>query len=127
MIKIEPTIPLLEEIFVGWKSVIGSEYAGYRNHVYRMIHFCFALKECSEEERHKIRAYTGSSYPLVEVFRQADLVDFSFGLFKFGLDKADIEAVKTEFSNADFHKNLAQRAGKWFLKHPLNPVPMMKW
>ena len=178
--KIEENIPLLEDIFSEWKDVIGSEYQGYRNHVYRMIHFCLALQVCNDEERekiiiagafhdigiwindtvdyippslppaieylkkrkleawsaeielmitehHKIREYKNTAYPLVEIFRKGDLVDFSFGLFKFGLSKAYINQVKTEFPNADFHKNLAKRAAKWFLKHPLNPAPMMKW
>ncbi|GAH10024.1 unnamed protein product [marine sediment metagenome] len=55
------------------------------------------------------------------------MVDFSFGLIRFGISKAYINQVKTKFPNADFHKNLSKRAAKWFMKHPLNPVPMMKW
>lgn len=178
--KIEEQIPLLEEIFSDWKDKIGPEYQGYRNHVYRMIHFCLALTECNEEERekiiiagafhdigiwiddtvdyippslppameylksrnleacleeitlmisehHKIREDKDEAYPLVEIFRKGDLVDFSFGLFKFGIPKTYIESVKAKFPNSDFHKNLGKRAGKWFVKHPLNPAPMMKW
>jgi len=178
--KIQTTIPLLEDIFADWKDVIGDEYLGYRNHVYRMAHFCMTLKECSEEEQkkiliaaafhdigiwiddtvdyippslppamqylkdngledwskeielmitehHKVREYTDKQYPLVEVFRKGDLVDFSFGLVTHGISKDYIKAVKDAFPNADFHKNLAKRAGRWFLKHPLNPAPMMKW
>ena len=178
--SIEENIPLLEEIFSEWKEVIGSEYQGYRNHVYRMIHFCLALRECDDEERekiiiagafhdigiwikdtvdyippslppvveylkkrdreswtteiklmitehHKIREYKDTSHPLVEIFRKGDLVDFSFGLYKFGISKEYIDQVKGIFPNADFHKNLGKRAAKWFLKHPLNPAPMMKW
>jgi hypothetical protein len=180
LMKIEENIPLLEDIFSEWKDTIGGEYQGYRNHVYRMVHFCLALRECNDEERekiiiagafhdigiwikdtvdyippslppamayletrkqeawsteielmitehHKIREYKDTGYPLVEIFRQGDLVDFSFGLFKFGLSKDYINQVKAKFPNADFHKNLGKRAAKWFLKHPLNPVPMMKW
>lgn len=180
MIKIEENIPLLEDIFTDWKDLIGAEYQGYRNHVYRMIHFCLALRDCSDEERekiiiaaafhdigiwiedtvdyippslppamqylktrkldawsaeielmitehHKIRPYKNSAYPLVEIFRKGDLIDFSFGLFKFNLPKTDISRVKSSFDNADFHKNLGKRAAKWFIKHPLNPAPMMKW
>lgn len=178
--NIEDPIPLLEEIFVDWQKAIGSEYQGYRNHVYRMIHFCLALKECDREEgekiiiagafhdigiwiedtvdyippsvppamaylktrnleawsdeitlmiteHHKVREYNSKLYPLVELFRKADLVDFSFGAFKFGIPQTYIKAVKAHFPNSDFHKNLGKRALKWFLKHPLNPVPMMKW
>ena len=40
---IEQEIPLLEEILGQWKERIGSDYQGYRNHVYRMLHFCFYL------------------------------------------------------------------------------------
>lgn len=178
--KIEKQIPLLEEILSPWQEIIGDEYQGYRNHVYRMIHCCFALKDCNSKERekiivagafhdlgiwiedtvdyippsippameylkirnleswseevtlmisehHKINEYQSKAYPLVEIFRRADLVDFSLGLFKFDIEKADIEELKRSFPNHDFHKNLAKRATSWFVKHPLDPLPMMKW
>ncbi len=178
--KIEENIPLLEDIFSEWKDIIGSEYQGYRNHVYRMVHFCLVLRECNDKERekiiiagafhdigiwikdtidyippslppameylkrrslvawsteielmitehHKIREYKDTTHPLVETFRKGDLVDFSLGLFKFGIPKTYINSVKEKYPNAGFHKNLAKRAGKWFLRHPLNPAPMIKW
>lgn len=50
---IEERIPLLEEILGEWKDEIGTDYPGYRNHVYRMVHFCCALRDCNEEERKK--------------------------------------------------------------------------
>ena len=78
-------------------------------------------------EHHKLREYKDPDYPLVEIFRKGDLVDFSFGLFRFGLPKAYIQQVKDKYPNADFHKNLGKRAAKWFVRHPLNPAPMMKW
>jgi len=51
---IEERILLLDEILDNWKNEIGNNYAGYRNHVYRMINFCFALHDCNNEERQKI-------------------------------------------------------------------------
>ena len=78
-------------------------------------------------EHHKIRADKNTDYPLVEIFRQSDLVDFSLGLFRFGVSKAYIKEIKRQFPNANFHKNLGKRAIKWLIKHPLNPLPMMKW
>lgn len=178
--KIEENIPLLEEILSDWSGVIGPEFQGYRNHIYRMLHCCLALKECSDEERekliiagafhdigiwiadtidylppslppameylkgrgleawseeislmitehHKLREYKNDGYPLVELFRKGDLVDFSLGAFRFGLPKAYIHEIKASFPNAGFHKGLARRAGRWLLRHPLNPAPMMKW
>jgi hypothetical protein len=52
--EIENHISLVEEILNTRKVEMGSDYAGYKNHVYRMIHFCFALHDCKSEEREKI-------------------------------------------------------------------------
>ena len=177
---IEKFIPLLEEILSQWQETIGRDYEGYKNHVYRMIHYCFAFKDCNEEERekiiiaaafhdigiwtkntldyippsispameylnkknlnnwsteiklmiaehHKVKQVRRDAYPLVEVFRKGDLVDFSLGLFKFGIPKNDIQKLKAQFPNAGFHKNLGKLALQRFIRHPLNPFPMMKW
>lgn len=53
MIIIE-SIPLLEQILIPWRSSIGADYEGYKNHVYRMIHYCFALHACNETAQQKI-------------------------------------------------------------------------
>ena len=76
---------------------------------------------------HKLRKYQDDRYPLVEVFRRGDLVDFSLGVVKWGLPKSYIQSVKDQFPNAGFHKRLAQLAGGWFVRHPLSPPPFMKW
>jgi hypothetical protein len=78
-------------------------------------------------EHHKLTEYRNATYPLVELFRRGDLVDLSFGLFRFGLSKDYVNCVKARFPNAGFHANLARLAAEWFPKHPLNPAPMMKW
>lgn len=177
---IEKEIPLIESILGEWRNVIGDAYMGYRNHVYRMVHCCFALRECDAEERekiliaacfhdigiwaantidyiepsvlpaldyleshdkqawsdeirlmisehHKLRAYTGEYEPLVELFRRADLADFSLGMLRSGLPRLTIRELKKAFPNAGFHKFLLRIASAWFIRHPLNPAPMMKW
>lgn len=58
-IPIETHIPFLEELFEPWKSIIGDDFQGYRNHVYRMVQFTCALKlsvneKVSEEDKQKI-------------------------------------------------------------------------
>jgi hypothetical protein len=184
--KIEASIIRLEKLLAPWQSLIGVEYQGYRNHLYRMIHCCVALQghqsleECDEQtlqkiciaacfhdigiwinntvdyiapslpparaylleygleawtdeiilmisEHHKLSPYRDEAYPLVEVFRKGDLVDFSLGMVRFGLDKEFIACLKSTFPNVGFHAMLVRRASKWFLRHPLNPAPMMKW
>ncbi|MEN9848538.1 MAG: hypothetical protein RL368_1278 [Pseudomonadota bacterium] len=177
---IEERILLLEEILNPWEQVIGDDFLGYKNHVYRMIHFCFALHACDVEARqkiiiaacfhdvgiwtektvdylppsihyakdylteqgleawipevelmiemhHKMRVYHNPAYPLVEIFRQGDLIDFSLGFVKQGLSQELIDRVKVQFPNAGFHKRLLQLAIGWFSKHPFSPPPFMKW
>ncbi|WP_428354347.1 hypothetical protein [Methyloprofundus sp.] len=177
---IEQHIPLLEEISGHWKADIAQDYQGYKHHVYRMVHCCFALHRCSEEERekiiiagcfhdlglwtehtvdylppsvllaraylegnnlqqwtteiglmidmhHKITQYKDDQYPLVEIFRRADLADFSLGLIKGGVSGDTINEVKAAFPNAGFHKLLLKEQGKWLVKHPLNPFPILKF
>jgi hypothetical protein len=177
---IEERFPLLEEILDKWKNEIGSDFLGYKNHLYRMINFCFALRPCNAEERqkiiiagcfhdlgiwtgntfdylppsialaktylrqnnleqwipeielmidehHKLRKYQDERYPLVELFRKGDLVDFSLGLVKCGLPRAYIKRVKSRFPDAGFHKRLVQLELGWFSRHPLNPLPVLKW
>lgn len=177
---IEKRIPLLNDILGKWKKELGDDYSGYKNHVYRMINFCFAQNDFNAEEsekiiiagcfhdlgiwsndtfdylppsvalakdyleknrleewiseielmieqHHKLGNYTDEQHPLIEVFRQGDLVDFSLGFVKCGLPKTYIKSVKNQFPNAGFHKGLAKLAGKWICRHPLNPIPVLKW
>jgi hypothetical protein len=177
---IENPIPLLDEILTPWRDRIGADFAGYKNHVGRMLNFCFALRDCDEEERqkliiagafhdigiwsagtvdylppsiaqaelylrehgladwiaeigliidlhHKLRPCRGIISPLVEIFRRADLADFSLGIIKGGVPAATVQAAKSAYPNAGFHRRLLQLAGAWFAKHPLTPPPFMKW
>lgn len=76
---------------------------------------------------HRFRKVTDNDFPLVEIFRKSDWVDASLGLRRFGLDRATIRRVSQAFPNLGFHRNLVRLGFKQFLRHPLNPMPMMKW
>jgi hypothetical protein len=76
-------------------------------------------------QHHKIRTFMFDTE--VELFRQADLVDFSLGMVRNGLDKTFIRTIKEAFPNAGFHKRLLQLGVMNVIKHPLKPAPMMKW
>lgn len=52
--KPETDLALVEELLGGWRVAIGEQYAPYRNHVYRVLNFCFALHACDEEAREKL-------------------------------------------------------------------------
>ena len=75
-------------------------------------------------EHHKLLPYTADQQ--VELFRQADLVDFSLGLVRHGLSRAFIRELKAAFPNAGFHRRLLQLGLKNLVQHPFKPAPMMK-
>jgi hypothetical protein len=173
-------IDAVDKILVPWQPRLGADYAGYRNHVCRVVNFCFVLRECTREERnkiviagcfhdlgiwggktfdyltpsialatehlrreglddwtaeiglmiemhHKLRSYKDELFPLVEVFRQGDLADFSLGTLRGGLPRAYFESVAQRFPNAGFHKRLVQLELAWLLRHPLRPLPVVRW
>lgn len=76
---------------------------------------------------HKIRPVHSSNSALIELFRKADLVDFSLGVVKFGLPASFIKELKRQIPNAGFHRFLISGATDWFRQHPLSPPPFMKW
>lgn len=75
------------------------------------------------EMHHGIRSRAGSSFPLVEVFRRADIADFSLGIVPMGISRELIAQLRSEFPNAGFHKRLMKLGSKWFVRHPLNHYP----
>lgn len=78
-------------------------------------------------EHHKIRKIKNGISPLVEIFRKGDLVDFSKGMVRFGLPRKAVKDIMQEYPNAGFHRMLMKQTARWFIKHPFNPLPMMKW
>ena len=53
--KIEKTLPLIDEILAAWQTVIGTDYQGYRNHVYRLANLCLSTDNYSETDKEKIQ------------------------------------------------------------------------
>jgi hypothetical protein len=78
-------------------------------------------------DHHKVTPSRASPQSLVEPFRRADWIDVSLGLRRFGLPRPFIAAVTTTWPNAGFHRRLVQLTIDRFWKHPLSPLPMVKW
>ena len=78
-------------------------------------------------DHHKITPSRANPQSLVESFRRADWIDVSRGLRRFGLPRALIAAVATTWPDAGFHRRLVQLTIDRFWKHPLTPLPMVKW
>jgi len=64
---------------------------------------------------------------LTEVFRKADLIDFSLGLFKCGLRREQVRSIRSSYANLGFHRHVLRTAGRWIVRHPFDPVPVLKW
>jgi len=64
--------------------------------------------------------------PRIERFRQADWIDVSAGLRRFGLAADQLARVKACFPYLGFHRRLLRFALHHALRHPLDPLPMFK-
>ena len=64
---------------------------------------------------------------LVESFRRADWIDVTRGLRRFGLPRTFIAAVAATWPDEGFHRRLVELTIDRWWKHPLNPLPMVKW
>ncbi len=106
---LEPSVALAREYLKN------SQRGSWESEVSRMILY-----------HHKVRPYRAEDGRLVEAFRRADLVDLTGGTFKSGLDRVFIGGVTAEFPSAGFHRRVLRLTLTWALRHPLNPLPMMK-
>lgn len=75
---------------------------------------------------HKLLPYKGKHSKTVELFRKADLIDFSGGLIRFGIPKKEYQELLTAFPSRGFHRVLFNQFRKHLLVKPWNPFPMMK-
>ena len=78
-------------------------------------------------EHHKIRGFRGADAELIEPFRRADWIDVSLGVLSFGLPRERVREIRARWPNEGFHQRLAQLALERLRKHPLSPIPVLKW
>lgn len=80
------------------------------------------------EMHHKITAYVGAFKEWVEPVRRADWCDVSFATMRFGLPRSFVDEVRAEFPLAPFYPGHVFKVSfKWLLRHPLNPIPILRW
>ena len=78
-------------------------------------------------EHHKLTRYLTRNDWLVEPFRRADLIDVSLGALRFGLARGTLRTIFAEWPDRGFHWKLVQLAAARFARHPLSPLPMVRW
>lgn len=76
------------------------------------------------EQHHKLRPCRDT---WVESFRIADRIDVTRGALAGGLDRAAVAEVVAAHPYEGFHGFLLRTAAGWAARHPLRPMPMMRW
>jgi hypothetical protein len=76
---------------------------------------------------HRLRAFSSGSDGLVEAFRRADWIDVTWGLVRFGLPRELLRDAHAAFPNAGFHRCLLRVGLGWAARHPLRPLPVLRW
>ena len=78
-------------------------------------------------DHHKVTSSRADEQSLVESFRRADWIDVSRGLRRFGLPRSFVASVTARWPDAGFHRRLVKLTIDRWWKHPLDPLPMVKW
>jgi hypothetical protein len=78
-------------------------------------------------DHHKVTSSRPNPQSLVEAFRRADWIDVTRGLRRFGLPRTFVAAVADTWPSAGFHRRLVELTIDRWWKHPLTPLPMVKW
>jgi hypothetical protein len=75
-------------------------------------------------EHHRMRPVRD---PLTETFRKADLLDVSRGMLRSPMDRSAVRAVVAQLPYNGFHAFLAKGLTGYAVRHPLRPLPMLRW
>ncbi len=78
------------------------------------------------DNHHKLSTYQGAYASNVEAFRRADLIDLTKGLISFGLTARTVKALYTDYPMLGFRRLLLRTFFRHILRHPLDPLPMVK-
>lgn len=65
-------------------------------------------------------------HPEAEAFRKADLIDLTAGWIRFNIPKSIIVDTERRYPRLGFTKSVLKKTGRWAVKHPFNPFPMIK-
>jgi hypothetical protein len=77
-------------------------------------------------DHHKIMPSMANPTSLVEPFRQADWIDVTGGLRRFGVPRPFVARLFATWPDAGFRWRLVQLALHRFRTHPLTPLPMVR-
>ena len=86
---------------------------GHADRVRQMVEWHHKVRPCQDD--------------WVETFRVADRIDVTRGLLRGTLTRSDISHVVHAFPYIGFHALLVRTGAGWATRHPLRPLPMLRW
>jgi hypothetical protein len=75
-------------------------------------------------EHHRLRP---ADDRMTDTFRRADLVDVSRGIIAGPIGRSQVHAVVAQLPYSGFHAFLAKGLTDYAVRHPLRPLPMLRW
>jgi hypothetical protein len=75
-------------------------------------------------EHHRLRPVDDR---VTETFRKADLIDVSHGVLRQGIGRSAVRAAVEQLPYNGFHAFLAKGLSGYAVRHPLRPLPMMRF
>jgi hypothetical protein len=75
-------------------------------------------------EHHRLRPVSDR---VTETFRQADLIDVSHGVLRRGIGRSAVRETVDALPYNGFHAFLAKGLSGYAVRHPLRPLPMMRF
>jgi hypothetical protein len=78
------------------------------------------------EHHHQVTPYRGP-HALAETFRRADWADVTLGLRARGVARRRGRALYQRWPDAGFHRRLVTLTLSRARRHPLSPLPMLRW
>lgn len=75
---------------------------------------------------HQVTRYRGP-HALAETFRRADWADVTLGAYARGLPRGRLRALYRHWPDAGFHRRLVTLTLSRARRHPLSPLPMLRW
>ncbi|MEQ8473984.1 MAG: hypothetical protein RIC35_22500 [Marinoscillum sp.] len=76
-------------------------------------------------QHHKLTTIKGNIE--AEAFRKADLIDLTGGFIRYNIPKSIIVETERVYPRANFGRLIAKKCFNHALRHPYNPLPMIKW
>lgn len=64
---------------------------------------------------------------MTETFRKADLIDVSRGFLRGQIRRSTVQAVVAQLPYRGFHAFLAKGLSPYAARHPVTPLPMLRW